>query len=452
MRLQKRFRLFLFLVIGSIVFLGVHTAHAFEFPEGGTIGSEEVINDDVFLSYGIITIDGKINGIVFANASSLTLNGTVNGDLIANASMIEINGEVNGNLVAAGQIIRVNGTVTGSIFSTGSSLTLDRDATVGRNLYFAGFSLEMRPKSSVQRDLAISSRQAFLQGVIERDVVASTAAFVLAGEVGRDVKVTVEAPEEAGALDLVWLQIPGAPPPVESGLRIAPEAKIGGKLHYISPVEQDSRIESQPLGGIEYEAREQDTPQKEQRRAFFVGRLQDLITLLVIGVLAVWLIPLPLQHAAEQACRPLPALGKGILITFGGFFLSGGILLAMIIVSILLGIVHLEQMARLVTWAGIPAAVLLLALFLIVVLHGSKLVVAVALGQWIIGRFRPGYADHPFWPLLTGVLSYIGMSAIPLPALHWLIVWLVTFIGMGSIWRAYRRKGDSTKAEENKTE
>lgn len=441
------FRSRLLILFGILLLLSfglVTTVSAFEFPESKTVGPDEVINDDVYLSSDTIIVDGTVNGILFANASNFTLNGSVNGDLITNAAMVEINGTVNGNLVAAGQIVKVNGTVTGSVFSASAALTLDRNAEIGRNLYAMGYSLEIRNGSSVGMDAALTGYQALIHGSISRDINASVVAFLLDGEIGRDIKLDVEPPEAKE--DFVpppyyfFLETPGIPSPIPAGLQILPDAKIGGHLHYVSPVEQTEGIQSTPAGGVEYSVRIDKSSQVNTKATFFQSRLHHFIVLVVLGLLVLRFLPSHLTRCVQQTTPPWRALGWGILVTLLGYFLLGSLLILVIVVAILLGIVRLDGLASLVGSTGVPGMVLSLTLFSVLVSHGSKLVVAALLGGWVFQRIRPGYNGHPFWPLFVGILIYILLSAIPFPPIYLLVGFLATTIGIGAMWLALRQK------------
>ena len=66
--------------------------------ENIVIESNEVIDDDLYVT-----------------AATFVLDGTVNGDLIAAGQTLTINGKVDGDVMAAGQTIVVHGEVTGAI-------------------------------------------------------------------------------------------------------------------------------------------------------------------------------------------------------------------------------------------------------------------------------------------------------------------------------------------------
>lgn len=49
--------------------------------DGITINSEEIINDDLYVSGNTITINGTIKGDVLALGNTITINGVVEGDV-----------------------------------------------------------------------------------------------------------------------------------------------------------------------------------------------------------------------------------------------------------------------------------------------------------------------------------------------------------------------------------
>lgn len=93
--------LFLVLTLGFGV---TTTAKAVEFDEDGYVGSDEVIDDDLFIG-----------------GDTVEINGTVNGDVFAVGSVIKVNGTVNGSLAIGGQSVQVNGVVDGSVYSGSST-------------------------------------------------------------------------------------------------------------------------------------------------------------------------------------------------------------------------------------------------------------------------------------------------------------------------------------------
>jgi cytoskeletal protein CcmA (bactofilin family) len=449
-------RLVLTLMVVAAGLLGVAgRANAVEVVEGGVIPAGQTIDDDVFIAYDNVLVEG-----------------TVTGDLFAFGSNIRINGTVGGSLFAAGQTIAVNGEVQGSVYAAGSSAILGGASSVGRNVYYAGFGLEQQPGSQVQRDLITAGYQALLSGAVERNVSASVGALVISGEIGGDVRADVGAPDAGG---FMFFAPPGAPAAVPLGIRVTEGAEIGGQLTYVSPEAQEDAIGAEPAEGIVYQTPVPDAGQEAQRRdgrslglivvQWIIARLRDLVTLLLLGALILWLWPRWLYRAADVvASQPLLSLGWGVIVWLLGYI--GAAILAFLIVlaAILLGIVTLGGLAFAVLGIGFSALGLAFTIFWLSVAYISKLVVAFMVGRWIVRGLsrreeprtevatppgeepgpeaaprrveRPRSVAEDGWSLVVGVLIYVLLRAIPI--LGWLIGLVVTLFGLGALFMALR--------------
>src|SRR5919108_4727578 len=152
-RASKRF--FMFSLLALLVLIFTTPASAFDGRSGENIviQSDEVVNDDLYVTAGTFVLDG-----------------TVNGDLIAMGQTLTINGQVDGDVMAAGQTILVNGTVTGAIRMAGSVLLLDEQAHIGGDIIAAGYSLESWGGSVIGQDLVFTGAQILLAGDVARNV------------------------------------------------------------------------------------------------------------------------------------------------------------------------------------------------------------------------------------------------------------------------------------------
>ncbi len=406
-------------------------ARAFEFRSGNTvtIGSDEVINDDLFIS-----------------GSTVIVNGTVNGDLFAAGMNLEVNGTVNGSVFLAGQTLSVNGRVVGSLYGAGSSATLGGRASVARNAAFAGYALRTDNGSAIGRDLTVAGYQALLGGQVVRNVTFNGGGLVLSGRVGGDVTARVGAPNAAPRLPV---PLPGAPAPAPQGIRVTPEASIGGRLVYRSEVEQSDAIQATPQGGVVFEpveAEEQPAAQPgappaarrgptfgQQVLRWFLGVLRTLVSLLVVGVLALWLVPRLFLAAVGRAReRTLAAFGWGLLLWIGGWVIAVVAVVIILLVAVLLGIVTLGGLAWVVLGLGLAIWGLFLTVFLFVLAYASKVVVAFLVGELLFGVGGRRYQGPLFWPLLVGVTLFALVRTIPI--LGPLVSAAVTLIGLGALW------------------
>ena len=435
MRRRTNVQLGLAVVLALTLAFGLaRSAAAVEIRTGDivTISPDEVIDDDLLLS-----------------GNQVVVNGIINGDLIVAGNEVTINGTVNGSLVMAGQSVTLNGKVTGSLYAGGAALQFGPEASVGRNLFFGGFGLKAEPGSRVGRDLLMGGYQALLDGEVGRDVKVSLGALELNGAVGGDVMADVSQPEATAPEFGPSFFMPGLPPMIAPGLRVGPEASIGGKLTYTSAVEQADGIQVEPEGGVVYQTPQpgEQPPSRVQPRVsigfdilgWFLARGRELITLLIFGAVMVWKLPVLLNTVTDKArTQTLPAAGWGLVVVIVGYvgaFILGAFILAL---GIVLGIVTLGGLSETVFGVGFSALGLATTVFTFLVSYGSKLVVAYLVSLLIVRSLTPQYSENKAVVLIVGVVLYVIVRGIPL--LGWFIGVAATLVGVGAMWLVFRER------------
>ncbi len=427
-------RLFILIIIpiflaATIGFGLTMTVRAVEFDDDGVIETGEVIDDDLFIGYETVVINGTVNGDVFAAGNVVTVNGTINGSLAAGA-----------------QVIHINGIVTGSVYAGSSTVTFGSGAEIGRNVYYGGFNLLAEPGSSIGQDLLVGAYQVLLSGQVGRNVQAGVGALEISGSIGNDVVAEVAGTGDSQQSYLFFNQ-PGIDTVVPSGIRVSKDAKIGGSLSYKSSQDQSSSILIAPKGGINFEYDPQNTsptPEEDPRLAplalvgaWVIKQLRVFITLLVLGGLAVWQVPGLLTNISDRVERDsLPSLGWGlvtILVAYLGGLLLSGLIIA---TAIFFGVVTLGELAWVILSVGFSSLGLALAGFGLLVSYGSKIVVAYLGGRLLLKWLAPKFEGGSFWPLLIGILIYTFLRAIPFFGL--VVGVVVTLVGLGAIWLYYQ--------------
>ncbi|MBN2550081.1 MAG: polymer-forming cytoskeletal protein [Anaerolineales bacterium] len=422
-------------------------ASAVEFTHDGNVPAGTTIDDDLFISADKITVDGTVNGDLFLNSNQAVVNGTVNGNLIVNSALLTINGVVNGSLIYAGQSAQIQGEINGTMYSAGASVHLLAGSHIQRNLFFAGMSLQTDPESVIGRDLATTGYQLIHKGLIGRDAAVEMSAVEIEGSVGRNVTAIVDEPETTTEPNFFLLFFEGtdAPPIILPGLRVQASAQIGGKLTYTSPIEQSSAILSAPGGGIEFTQKQPQVGKtqvslQKQTSLWFLARVRELITLLILGSLVVLFAPGALRQASKQLGeRPLHSFGWGFVCLIGGLAIALVSVFIILIVGILLTVVSLGALSQAVFGMGFSGLGFAFAAFMLLVNQGSKLVVAYMVGKWLLARFSPAYAEHRWWPLIVGVVIYVMLAGIPIAG--WLVSLVAILSGLGAIWLLYYHRG-----------
>ena len=439
-RLRRLVAVFVVMLLLTLVVAA--SVQATELVQGPTIGADEVIDDDVFIGGERVTVDGIVKGNLFAAGTDVT-----------------INGDVEGSLFVAGQVVKVNGRVDGSVFAGASHVILGRSAEVGRNMYAGCLGLDVESGSVVGRDLLVGAYQAVLEGEVARDVRAGVGALEINGSVGRDVHVDVGDPGDTVSMPSAFGP-PGAPPMIAQGLRVSSDASIGGELVYTSPSEQGSSILARPEGGIAYQTpTPSDTDEKTERVAsrsfgrrawrWFLRRLREFVSLLVLGLLAMSLIPEKMDALAAKArSDTVPALGWGFLALIAGYVGAAVIAGVLLMVGILLAIISLGGLSS--VWFGIGFSSLGLAfgVFTALVVYGSKLVVALWIGKLIAQSADTPPRTQRIVGGVLGIVIYVIVRGIPI--LGWIASVVVTLIGLGAIvlWYRDKRAGQGEAVQE----
>lgn len=448
-------RLLLALTLAGVLLLGsAGVVQAAEIKGDGVLAAGQVVDDDLILYGETVVVDGTVNGMLIATGQTVTVNGTVNGDafLFGNMVIVSETARIDGNLFSGSASIEVRGEVTGSLAGGSATLTLADGAAVGRNLYYGGYSFEAMPKTTLGKDLFAAVYQAILNGEVERDVNIGGAAVELNGKVGRNASFDVEAP--GGEMPMMPMyfgpNMPKMPPAISPGLRISGLAEIGGKLTYTSAVDQSAAIQAAPAGGIVFQTPQPSvTEQKEVKPVaprvsyalgvlnWFAKILRNLITLLILGGLALWLIPAIFEQTVQQArSQPLPAAGYGLITILVGYLAALFIAAVIIAFGLFFCVVTLGGLSRTIFGVGFSSLALVVTLFTLLVSYGSKVVVSYLGGRWILQRLAPQAGNPRLWALLIGVFIYVLLRAIPF--LGWLIGLIATVIGIGAMWFVYR--------------
>ena len=113
---------------------------AFDARAGGTItvASGEVVDDDLYVGAGTVTIDGTINGDLWAAGSKIIVNGIVTGSVMAVGQTIDINGDVGHVVRVAGTTISIRGNVDGDLMVAGGEVNIASTAEIKGDLLDVG--------------------------------------------------------------------------------------------------------------------------------------------------------------------------------------------------------------------------------------------------------------------------------------------------------------------------
>lgn len=127
-------------------------ATATEFRKGDnlTIGKDETIKEDLFITGEHVRIEGTVDGDVYAFAQQVDVSGKINGDLICFAQSLRVSGAIDGNLRSVTNNTTVSGTIDRAVLTWDQVFNLDASGKIGRSLIAGGQSVTVDGK--VERD------------------------------------------------------------------------------------------------------------------------------------------------------------------------------------------------------------------------------------------------------------------------------------------------------------
>ena len=412
--------------LAAILSLTVATpALAFDGRSGDkiTIGADEVINDDLYVS-----------------AAEFTLEGTVKGDLVVAGELIIVKGTVEGDLIAAGNTIVIEGTVMDDARIAGAALQLGSEAMIGGDLISAGASLEAKRGSTVKGDTLFAGAQALLDGSFGKDLRVGTGGLELNGDVTGDVVAEVGEGQETGPSPSMYItDTKISIPSVNPGLTVGDSAKIKGDFTYTQSA--DINLPAGAVSGkvtrnepiVDERSMPKPPTAGELAASWVFDLLRSIATLAIFGLLLAWLFPSFMKGLTDKIqSQPIPSFGWGIVAYAAFFFAILLIVVAMVVGGILFGIISLGGVTATIIWVGILAIFALIVGFTLFTAYLTKILIAWMGGKWILGRFNPALAEHKFWPLLLGVVL-IGLL-VNLPVVGWLASFIIMFFGLGALW------------------
>lgn len=374
---------------------------------GETVPAGAVVNHDVVLIGG-----------------NVSLLGTVNGNVFILGNQVVVDGVVNGSLVMIAQNAAIGGTVSGAVYAAAVTLDLPGTAALQRDLYAVTVSLTSQPASQVGRQLFALGLDAGLNGEIAGPLHTAIGPIQLYNGLMRllgfnelTIELHFELPQKAPA------PAPSlTPTPTPQGNA----APVRFRLHL------------------------QDPPPPFDWSNWGLGLLRGWVVLFAFGLLMLWLTPRPLAAAgAPLRTGPWRTLGLGliVLVVSLNLFLVGLLLAALVFALGLglnaLGLWQISLALWALAYAALTAALTGLALF---IAYGVKALVSFHLAAWLFERFAPPKA---FWmdvlALSLGTVVFALLRSIPY--VGWAIGLLVTAAGMGAAWLAWRGRRVAVEEE-----
>jgi len=288
------------------------------------VGQGEVVDDDLYVAGGQVSMDGRVRG-----------------DLLAAGGRVRVRGQVDGDILAVGGTIEISGPVGASIRAAGGNI--DIEGPVGADTVVLGGTVGIEQGARIKRDLAVAGGNVTLRGTVGRNVKVAGGRVEIAGSVDGNVMI------RGGEVVLL------------------PTAVVRGNLNYSSDRPAQIAPGARMAGNVTREPYpSRPMPSQRAFRGFRIAfGVVDFVWMLVLGLVMVAVIPQGVQTTADTLRRrPVASLGWGLLL-----------LLAIPVVAIALFVMII----------GIPVAILLLVAH-ILALFVSHAAAGLAIGQGLAAR------------------------------------------------------------------
>jgi hypothetical protein len=325
-------------------------------------------------------LGGKVRG---GREVTVPATETVRGDLVASGGTVRIDGRVEGDLVASGGQVIVAGTVTGDVLAGAGSATISGEVggdlrvgagqariqgRVGEDALLGVGQATVTPGARIGGDLIFAAGRMQMDGAVAGSVLGSTGNYTHGGSVGGSEQVNVQQPEEER-----------------------------------QPTLADRTVDA----------------------------LRRYVSLLVIGVLLLWLLPRVFRGAADAARgRTLVSLGVGVLGFIAVIVALMLVVLVTVLVAVVLGLLGLGSLTGVTVFGGILVAAIAVFLFILAVVFAAPAAVGLAVGR-LLFRDQDGSFLGGLGPLALGVLVVVLVASIPLVG-GWLEALLV-LLGLGAL-------------------
>src|SRR5215831_8684610 len=157
----------------ALVFAGLCVAMAMPTPASATelrkgdrvtIGKDEVVHSDLYVTGGQIRIAGTIEGDLVVAGGDVEVSGHVAGDMLSASGQVRMTGQVDGSIRGYAGNITIKGKVGRNVMTFGGDVNIDRDSTIGGSI--TSFSGRLSVDGHVQHDVLAMGGQANISGFI----------------------------------------------------------------------------------------------------------------------------------------------------------------------------------------------------------------------------------------------------------------------------------------------
>ncbi len=348
------------------------------------------------------------DGDYFAAGQRNEISGTVNGDVYAAGGQVNFDGKINGDFLVAGGQVTIDGEVNGDVRVAGGTVTISNK--VSHNLTVLGGNVEVTSSGSIGASIVGAAGNLNLNGPVAANIRVGSGNLAINSKVGGNVDAAVGQLRLGSKADIggnftYWSR---------DKVSMAEGAKVSGKVTQKEPiaVAKTSAISLPSAGQI-----------ADTLKGFFLFvRILDFLTLLLAGVLLIWLAP-ALDDRVQATIKKEHWLSLGI-------GLAGWILIPIVAIAFL------------ITLIGIPVG-LIIGVWYAIVLYFARIFAIIWLGKFIVDSFKWNFGRYGtffFGLVIFWLLSLLGVVGILVNVVAFLFGFGALLISSKNIYNDARAK------------
>jgi len=321
---------------------------------------------------------------------NVAINEPVEGDVIAAGGDVDVNSEVGGDVIVFGGNVTLAGSAKHDVYVAGGDITVGGD--VGDDLRVAGGEVRIVKTARIGGEVSVAGGDVTLAGDVKGNVDVVGGHLRIEGHVGGDVEAT------------------------GGDVSLGPDAHIDGQLRYSSRRALAPGLDAQVAGGI---------ARKPWKHDHWRWHHTSWVWTIGCAFLALLLLAIAQSYAARVTDTIHDDAAQSLLIG----------LVALVVIPIVMVLLA-------ITVIGIPAALLLLVVYLFLLMAG-RLFAAIAIGDIVLQRMRQGaLKEGDRGPrMLAAIIAVVAIGvAAWIPIIGGLIGTVVTLLGLGAMLIQMRKR------------
>jgi cytoskeletal protein CcmA (bactofilin family) len=175
------------------------SATEFRSATNPTVGKDETIKGDIYMSGERVRIEGTVEGDVFAAGKDIEIDGHVTGDVIMAGRLLQVRGTVDGNVRGAGNNGVISGTVTRNVMWFGDAVTVESTGKVGGSVTMFGDTLAI--DGHLGRDILFFGNEINVNGSVDGGIRQKGHAMMIGAnaQVGGPIHFEGDKPAEVSS-------------------------------------------------------------------------------------------------------------------------------------------------------------------------------------------------------------------------------------------------------------